>query len=112
MPVPALERGAPAERSRMSTCARDEFIRNARILIVDDQEVNVHLLETVLAQAGHTTLECLTDARRVAGRVPAFEPDLILLDLMMPHLDGFMVMQQLDAAEAPACRPPILMLTA
>jgi DNA-binding response OmpR family regulator/anti-sigma regulatory factor (Ser/Thr protein kinase) len=96
----------------MSTCARDEFIRNARILIVDDQEINVHLLETVLRQAGHTALECLTDPRQVLPRVTADSPDLILLDLMMPHLDGFMVMQQLAEAVPDGCRPPVLVLTA
>src|SRR4051812_12255009 len=69
---PASSRPAPPStpwngtrrwRSSMSTCARDDLIRNAGILIVDDQEMNLQLLEAILRQAGHSTLECLSDPR-------------------------------------------------
>src|SRR4051812_39694387 len=96
----------------MSTCARDDFIRNAGILIVDDQEMNLQLLEAILRQAGHSTLECLSDPREAVSRVAGFAPDLILLDLMMPYVDGFTVLRQLEAEIPSARRPPVIVLTA
>jgi signal transduction histidine kinase len=84
----------------------------AKILIVDDQEQNVRLLERLLQHAGYTTLESSTDPRLVLPLFSAFQPDLILLDLMMPHLDGFGVMRELAGHIAPDDYLPILVLTA
>jgi signal transduction histidine kinase len=89
-----------------------ETRKGAKILIVDDQEQNVRLLERLLQQAGYTTLESSTDPRRVLPLFTEFQPDLILLDLMMPHLDGFGVMQELAGHIATDDYLPILVLTA
>src|ERR1700730_7949401 len=86
--------------------------KGAKILIVDDQEQNVLLLERLLQQAGYTTVESTTDPRRVLPLFLEFQPDLILLDLMMPHLDGFGVMQELAGHIATDDYLPILVLTA
>ncbi|MGH2688298.1 MAG: response regulator, partial [Actinomycetota bacterium] len=56
-----------------------------RILIVDDQAPNVFLLERLLTQGGYTKIASTTDPRDVARLYREFEPDLILLDLNMPH---------------------------
>ena len=89
-----------------------ETRKGAKILIVDDQEQNVRLLERLLQQAGYTTLESSTDPRRVLPLFTEFQPDLILLDLAMPHLDGFGVMRQLAGHIATDDYLPILILTA
>ena len=86
-------------------------ILNARILIVDDQDANVLLLERLLADAGYTNVESTTRPEDVAGLHRDNRYDLILLDLQMPVMDGFEVMQGLktDAAESYL---PVVVLTA
>ena len=83
-----------------------------RILIVDDQPPNVVLLERLLSQGGYTQIASTTDPREVTRLYREFEPDLILLDLNMPHLDGFAVMQELAPLIPPGQYMPILVLTA
>ena len=68
-------------------------IRNACILIVDDQAANVALLEQMLRNAGYTRLASTTDPRSVCALHQAARFDLILLDLQMPEMDGFQVME-------------------
>jgi CheY-like chemotaxis protein len=65
-----------------------------RILIVDDQLSNVRLLEHTLRRAGYLDLTSTTDPRTVAALHLEHRYDLILLDLQMPDLNGFQVMQQ------------------
>ena len=84
----------------------------ARILVVDDEPPNVRLLQRLLEQAGYVNVEATIDSRRVAGLLTGFEPDLILLDLLMPHLDGFEVMDQLTRLVPSSTYLPILVLTA
>ena len=67
----------------------------AKILLVDDEPANVLLMERLLQGAGYQNLVSTTDSRRVLGLFREFAPDLILLDLMMPHLDGIAVLGQL-----------------
>src|SRR5437763_16487124 len=66
-----------------------------KILIVDDEPANVALLEDMLGEQGYTQLKSTTDSRRVLELSDEIEPDLILLDLFMPHLDGFAVVESL-----------------
>lgn len=84
----------------------------SRILVVDDQLANVALLEDLLEQAGYTAVKGITDARLAAPAFHEFRPDLVLLDLVMPHLDGFGVMAQLRPQIADGAFLPILVLTA
>jgi putative two-component system response regulator len=86
--------------------------KTAKILIVDDQEANVRLLEKILQRAGYTNLTSIRDPRQVLGWFIEQEPDLILLDLNMPHLDGIAVMQQLAPYIPEGEYVPILVLTA
>jgi len=88
-----------------------EPYRSARILIVDDERSMVRLLEELLAHAGYTNLKSTSDPREVLGLCAAFLPDLILLDLRMPHLDGVEVLRRLKAQRAEAYLP-VLVLTA
>lgn len=86
-------------------------IASAKILIVDDQKSNVMLLEKILQSAGYTHILGTTDPRRVALLHAQHRFDLILLDLNMPHLDGFQVMEQLRLIEADSYLS-VLVLTA
>jgi putative two-component system response regulator len=91
---------------------KEDNFKNARILIVDDERVNTELLESILEAAGYTNLLSTNDPRQVLPLVSKFQPDLILLDLMMPHLDGYSVLQQIGSRIAPGAYLPVLVLTA
>jgi two-component system cell cycle response regulator len=84
---------------------------NASILIVDDQDANVSLLEQLLRAAGYTQVTSTMDSREVCAMHAKKPYDLILLDLQMPGMDGFQVMEALKANE-PEGYLPIVVLTA
>ncbi len=90
----------------------DATLKAARILVVDDQEANVRLLERILRQVGYVNVQGITDPRDVAGIVEVAPPDLILLDLLMPHLDGHEVLAQLRPHLKAEGYFPVLVLTA
>jgi len=85
---------------------------DARILVVDDEPSNVLLMERLLQGAGYRNLSTTTDPRRVLDLFREFGPDLILLDLMMPHLDGLAVLGQLSHEIPADVFLPVLVLTA
>jgi putative two-component system response regulator len=87
-------------------------LTDARILVVDDERVNVVLLERILEQDGYRKFKSVTDPSAVVALYDQFEPDLVLLDLHMPKLDGFAVMQLLEGRIPRDTFLPILILTA
>lgn len=87
-------------------------ILNARILIVDDADANLRLLEELLAREGFTQVISTADPTRAMDLFAAFEPDLILLDLMMPELDGYAILEQLSRRIPRNEYLPVLVLTA
>lgn len=90
----------------------DQDILSSRILIVDDQPGNLRLLEDLLAREGFGNVLSTTEPDQVADLYAAFDPDLILLDLLMPGTDGFAVLDQLARLRAPDDFRPVLVLTA
>ena len=86
-------------------------ILQARILIVDDQIVNVQLLEQLLSVAGYVNVTSTMDPRTVCALHAAAAYDIILLDLKMPGMDGFQVMEALKAGGLDPYLP-VLVLTA
>lgn len=88
---------------------REEGHHYAGILIVDDEPANARLLEQMLALDGYRNVVGITDPRETLTRIAEQGTDLLLPDLMMPHLDGFGVMEQLRALDQP---PAVLVLTA
>ncbi len=84
---------------------------SADILIVDDKLENVQLLKMMLSYAGYAKVRSTTDSREVLELYRDNDFDLILLDIRMPHLDGFQVMEQLSA-NIKDDYLPILVLTA
>jgi PAS domain S-box-containing protein len=93
----------------MTLAAHD--LLSARILIVDDQAANVHLLEDMLAAAGYTQVSSTQDPTTVCALHRRQPFDLILLDLQMPVMDGFQVMEGLKANNANDYLP-VLVITA
>src|SRR5579872_1943370 len=89
-----------------------EFRDVARILIIDDEPANVLLLERLLKREGYRHVRGASDARMALPLYHDFHPDLILLDLMMPHVDGYDVMKQLASSKSDQDYLPILVLTA
>jgi PAS domain S-box-containing protein len=84
---------------------------NASILIVDDQDANVMLLEKMLRNAGYQRITSTSDPRAVCALHLAHRYDLILLDLQMPEMDGFQVMEGLKEIETGGYLP-VLVITA
>jgi PAS domain S-box-containing protein len=86
-------------------------ILNASILVVDDQEANVMLLEQMLQEAGYTNITTTMDPCKVCEMYEQNKYDLILLDLQMPVMDGFEVLENLKKFE-PQGYLPVLVITA
>jgi PAS domain S-box-containing protein len=93
----------------MKLAERD--LLNASILIVDDQEANVSLLEQLLREAGYAHVASTMDPREVWALHRKHRYDLIVLDLQMPGMDGFQVMEGLKTNDADAYLP-VLVITA
>ena len=86
-------------------------ILRGKILVVDDQEANVLLLEQMLCNAGYTSVSSTMDPEKVCELHLRNAYDLILLDLQMPGMDGFQVMENLKEIEAGGYLP-VLVITA
>jgi putative two-component system response regulator len=91
----------------------DGFARfgKMKILVIDDEAANVALLEGILGDNGFTRVNSVTDSRLALDAWRTFQPDLILLDLMMPHLDGYAILEALRA-ESTETFLPVVILTA
>jgi len=85
---------------------------HSRIYIADDEPANVQLLEAVLDRAGFTSLASFANGQELLDAIDVREPDLILLDLRMPTLDGMSVLRRLAETSSARGYLPILVLTA
>jgi len=90
----------------------DQDILQSRLLLIDDQAANLRLLEDILAREGFTQVLSVADPRRALELYAAFDPDLVILDLMMPGLDGYAVLEQLSRLRQPDDYRPVLVITA
>ena len=84
----------------------------AKILVVDDEPSNVRLLERMLELFGGLEWRCTTDPREAIPIFAEFQPDLVLTDLHMPHMDGYQVMEELRQIIPENVFLPIVVLTA
>ena len=91
--------------------SEDELLFS-RILIVDDLPDNLRLLEELLAREGFNQVVSTTEPEQALALHTAFDPDLVLLDLMMPGLSGYAVLEQLERLRHPQDFRPVLVLTA
>jgi signal transduction histidine kinase len=87
-------------------------IADARIVVVDDDAASLRLIEQVLAGDGYTRVALTSDPRTVKDHFAPAEPDLVLLDLHMPHVDGFELLERLAMLVPGDSFVPFLMLTA
>ncbi|MDQ6808300.1 MAG: response regulator [Verrucomicrobiota bacterium] len=97
--TPRTSRGAAVDHTKM------------KLLIVDDEPLNIALLERVLSDSGYTHVQAIQDSRLALETIENFEPDLVLLDLMMPHVDGFALLEQLRSRGDDTFLP-VIVLTA
>jgi two-component system NtrC family sensor kinase len=86
-------------------------LSNSRILIVDDQTANLQALTAVLGFAGYANIKSLSDSREFLTVFQEFQPDLVLMDLHMPHVDGLAAMDQMATVTGEDDYLPILILT-
>ena len=84
----------------------------SRILIVDDEHTNVDQLEQLLQLKGFTNIKGTTDPRKVEGLLEDYKPDIILLDLQMPYIDGFEILELLGKECTESEFIPVIVLTA
>jgi putative two-component system response regulator len=90
----------------------NEFFQEARFLIVDDEPANVSVLTRMLKEWDVTHIDSTTDPAAAAAHLISFCPDVILLDWLMPEMDGLEVMKQIQPLISPDDLLPILILTA
>jgi putative two-component system response regulator len=98
-------------RSEATSPMRKDIIKRSKILIVDDQGATVELLLSILRERGFIGLQSLTDSRLVLPLFLEFEPDLVLLDLRMPHVDGLSLLKQLRSRIPEGVYLPFLIIT-
>jgi PleD family two-component response regulator len=89
----------------------EPLLHRMKILVIDDDRMTVTLVEQLLQRHGYSRVVGITDSREALHVCESFEPDLILLDLIMPEIDGFAILEALrsDGSERFL---PVVILTA
>lgn len=87
-------------------------ILSRRILAIDDEAANVLLLRSVLEREGYRDIHTLTDPTAATAAYAELAPDIVLLDLMMPQVDGFHLLEAFARHDRPDEFRPVLVLTA
>lgn len=83
-----------------------------RILAIDDEEANILLLSSLLEREGYREVHCVTNPLEALDTYLAIEPHLVLLDLMMPGIDGYQLLEAFRRQTKPGTFRPVLVLTA
>ncbi|MBT9483940.1 response regulator [Sediminibacterium sp.] len=89
-----------------------EDLKDARILIIDDTLANIEVLENLLMMKGYNNVKSISDSTLALSTIKEYEPELILLDLMMPQVSGFDIMEELKKVPSAFPLMRILVLTA
>jgi signal transduction histidine kinase len=87
-------------------------LAGARVLIIDDEPANTRILERLLENAGYTDVRATNDPLEGMALCETWRPDLLLLDLHMPEVDGYSILRQVTEPERGASRPLVVVLTA
>ncbi len=90
----------------------EQLYPDSKFLIVDDQEHNVDLLERILKRAGYNHYKSTLYPREFLNLFDQFDPDIVLMDLHMPELDGFEILEELSKRIPESHFVPIIVLTA
>ena len=107
--TPGAAPSSPAQPFRLMLRST---LGKAKILIVDDEQANVRLLERILELIGATHIRSTTDSREALALFIDFRPDLVLLDLHMPNVTGFDILEQFKTLGGGENNVPVLVLTA
>ena len=99
------------ESAALRDARRRANLQNARILIVEDDSSIVLLLEWILKQEGYEQVSSTSDGRRVGEIFDEFQPDLVLLDLHLPHRSGLSILEELTGKVPDDAYLPVLVLT-
>lgn len=89
----------------------DQQLQAAKILIIDDEEADIRVLQWALRVAKYPNVSSVTDPAKALEVFNQFRPDLVLLDLYMPEVDGFSVLKQFREAGRDKEFLPVLVLT-
>lgn len=89
----------------------EQQLCTAKILIIDDETADIRMLEWALQKAKCLNFRSLTNPARAQKEFQQFQPDLVLLDLHMPKLDGFAVLTQLRKSAPAGEFLPVLVIT-
>jgi CheY-like chemotaxis protein len=92
--------------------AFDNFLKNARVLVIDDEPVSASAVEISLAAAGQENVRIVNNPCDAVEAFRDFRPDIILLDISMPVMDGFDVLDQLRQLMPPDDHLPVIVITA
>lgn len=106
--IPPESSDAPTSIAPVALSSR---VVKMKILVIDDEPANIALLKRMLTDDGYSRVRCITDARAALDACNDFDPDIILLDLMMPHIDGLTILQMLRTRQSEVFLP-VLVLTA
>jgi len=87
-------------------------VPEGRILVIDDEPANTTILDRLLHQAGYTDVAITNDSRLAVEVYESFRPDIVLLDLHMPEIDGYTILGELADPTRQGIRPPVIVLTA
>jgi EAL domain-containing protein (putative c-di-GMP-specific phosphodiesterase class I) len=87
-------------------------LTQSRVLIIDDEQDNVLLMKRILETAGYVHIKGINDPREALNAVIEWSPDVVLLDLRMPHIDGISLLGMIREREIPSEFVPVLVLTA
>lgn len=85
---------------------------DAKVLIIDDEMANVALLTRLLQREGFQNIRSTLDPRNASDIYREMKPDIVLLDLMMPHIDGFQLLDTFSRLAGPRSFVPIVVMTA
>lgn len=91
--------------------SRTRTIQEARVLIVDDEPANVLLIERTLRKAGYSALWSVTDPRRAMDLYREVRPDLVILDVNMPEINGLELLARLNEEIGTSTYLPVLVMT-
>ncbi|MGY6520564.1 MAG: response regulator [Mongoliitalea sp.] len=90
----------------------EEEIKSCKILIIDDKASNVDLLLQLMDNLGYQSVTSITDSRIAMETIDSFQPDILLLDLMMPVVSGFDILKLIQSDPAKYSNLKVLVLTA
>ncbi len=111
-PVRAAERTEPNPQTPGVALVRVDIAREARVLVIDDHQANIEALKRIMRSAGFVSVNSTTDPVAGVVLVQTWNPDVVLLDLHMPGLDGFGVLDAIRPQLVDGGYLPVLMLTA